>query len=225
MKPLLKKLTGIFVLLVIGSCSTFTTDKIAEGMVEYEISYPKPGESNIAQDLLPKTMKYYFKDDRSLAVISAGMGAFKTYVIAAEKDRKLIQGLWMLTKKYKVDFSPSEMDSMLNAEPPMEIERSNETKKIAGYTCKKVRFHFRDKQLGMMDVYYTEDLQQGKPNWYSIYHQLNGTLMEFYLHRYGLHMKMTAKRVESTNVEDQNFELGSDYEVVNPQRMEEFFKI
>ena len=176
-------------------------------------------------DMMPKTMKYQFADGLTSSQISAGMGLLHSDVISNRDEQSLIQTLSILGKKYKVVYDRKQIDSVVAAEPKMKLIPGEETKKIAGYNCKVVRCDFEDPALTDVDIYYTTEIKLSDPNWFSIYSGIDGVLMEFYLYRYNIHMKLTAKQVIKEPIENSVFEVGSDYNLISSAEMDSYFKM
>lgn len=217
----------VFVLFCLSffSCKNLTTGKIEEGTIEYDISYPFPNETSISTELMPSTMVFQFKDGYTLSTISASMGVFNTYIITDRSQKKLTQGLKIMGKKYKVEFDQKQIDEMIALEPNMKIQLTNDSKMIAGYSCKKAICTFPDTTLPSLEIFYTNDIKQEKPNWYSTYKEIDGVLMEFYIKRYGIQMKLTAKNVLKDPVESSIFKLEGDYKSISVAEMDSYFKI
>jgi GLPGLI family protein len=207
------------------SCKNLTTDKIVEGTIEYEISYPFPEETTISAELMPKTLTYQFKEGYTLSTIAASMGVFNTYIITDREKKKITQGLSIMGKKYKVEFDKDKIAEMVGMEPKMNIQLTEDTKMIAGYKCKKAICTFPDTTLPALEVFYTNDIMQEKANWYSTYKEIDGVLMEFYIKRYDIHMKLTAKNVLKDPVDNKVFQLEGDYKTVSAAEMDSYFKI
>ncbi len=207
------------------SCKNLTTDSIEEGTIEFEISYPFPNETTISSELMPKTLVYQFKDGYTLSTISASMGVFNTYVITDRDQKKITQGLSIMGKKYKVEFDKNKIAEMVAMEPEMEIQLTKETKMIAGYKCKKAICTYADTTLPAIEIFYTNDIKQDKANWYSIYKDIDGVLMEFYIKRYDIHMKLTAKNVLKDPIDSKIFQLEGEYKTVSAEEMDGYFKI
>lgn len=67
----------LFGVIVLSSCKDSISDK-SEGVIEYKVTYPKMDKTNFMLDFMPKEMKMYFKDNKYITTVSAGMGTFKT---------------------------------------------------------------------------------------------------------------------------------------------------
>ncbi len=208
-----------------GCKTNLFTGKLSEGTIEYDITYIHPEELTMGADMMPKVMTYKFTEGLTSSGISAGMGILDSYVITDRENQSLVQTLSILGKKYKVSYGPKQIDSVLALEPKMKLIPSEETKKIAGYKCMKVTCDFEDPNMADVDVYYTNDIEVSQPNWYSTYKGIDGVMMEFYLYRYNIHMKLTAKQVIKESVESSVFEVSPEYKSISGAEMDSYFKM
>ena len=217
----------IIMLTLCAGCGTFTTDEINSGTIEYEISYPNPSEITMSLDLMPKTLTYRFSENHTCSEISAGLGALKTNVLTDFNEKKVIQTLNLMGKKYKVDFDQATIDSMLQAEPPIEILTTQETKKIAGYDCYKAKCTTKDAGGALInyEVYYTKAIKVPNLNWFNAYKAIDGMLMEYRVKRYGINMVFKAKTVSPDGADDSAFQLEGDYKSIPAAEMESYFKM
>lgn len=209
------------------SCKNFTNSEISKGTIEYDVTYPNPAEITMSMDLMPKTVIYHFNENNSNSEISAGLGALKTTVLTDFSKKSIIQTLNLLGKKYMVEFNKAQIDSMNKAEPEMEMEHTEETKKIAGYDCKRVKCTTRDNTGAIVnfDIYYTQSIKSPNVNWFSNYSSIDGMLMEYLVKRYGITMKLTAKSVSPDGADDSVFKLEGDYKRIPPTEMDGYFKM
>jgi hypothetical protein len=227
----LKKVRGFafFILLFtcFVACKNQTTKEIDKGTIEYDISYPNPSEVTMSMDLMPKTVTYRFNKNNTSSEISAGMGALKTIVITDYEKKNIIQTLNLLGKKYKVEFDKADIDSMNSAEPVYKLEPTEEVKKIAGYDCYKVKLSTKDANGALInyDVYYTKSIKAPHVNWFGMYKDIDGMLMEYRVKRYGITMKFTAKTVSPDGAEDSAFQLEGEYKDIPAAEMDGYFKM
>jgi hypothetical protein len=217
----------LFVALTVSACKNFTTKEIEKGVIEYDITYPNPSEVTMSMDLMPKTVTYRFNENKTCSEISAGMGALKTIVLTDYVNKKIIQTLNLLGKKYKVEFDKSDIDSLNNAEPALTLEHTEETKKIAGYDCYKVKCTTKDANGAIInfDVFYTKTIKSPHVNWFGMYKEIDGMLMEYRVKRYGITMNFKAKTVSEEGAEDAAFQLEGEYKDIPAAEMDGYFKM
>lgn len=215
-------LFAITALLLLSRCGGTDEKNLTEGIIEYDAM--AVDQSNPMASLAPSKMTFRFKDDKFSAEMTAGMGMFTTTFISDRNAKTLTQLVRLLNKKYCLTLDSLAIKKENDALPIMKIEKSKETKMIAGYKCTKATVSFPDDIHPTFTVYYTTDIHLTDPNWNSPFSKIEGVLMEYQVDRYGMEMKFTAKKVTKTEVEDSNFEIPEGYKAVTIEYMNEIFQ-
>jgi GLPGLI family protein len=155
------------------------------------------------------------------------MGALKTIVLTDFEKQNIIQTLNLLGKKYKVEFDKADIDSMNNAETAVKMDITDEVKKIAGYDCYKVKCSTKDSNGALInyEVYYTKSIKAPHVNWFSMYKNIDGMLMEYRVKRYGITMNFKAKTVSPDGADDSAFQLEGEYKDIPAAEMDGYFKM
>src|SRR2546423_6890674 len=111
-------------------------DKLKEGKATFEISYPDAEEMNDQMlAMMPKESVSYFKDGKTRTEIKAGYG---TTVVLSDPDKKeSYVCMDMMGKKTAVKSTDEDMEKQRAEMGEYDVKLSDDTKKIAGYTCKK----------------------------------------------------------------------------------------
>lgn len=213
----------IFISLLIAvtffSCDN-ASDK-TQGIIEYEITYPKIEHDHFMMDFLPTKMVLKFKDDRYLTEISAGMGMFKTHYFVDESNNEFSQYLKIFNKKFVLTYRGDEITRANEALPPIKIKKTFNTKTILGYKCKEAIVEIeKENDFDRFTVYYTDSIKINNPNWWNQFNELNGTLMEYQYERYDICMHLKAKKIKFKKIDDDEFDLGDDYVAVDQERMD-----
>jgi len=216
--PLLLVSLGLF---IHSGCNYFTTDKISEGEIKYEISYPN-SQDNFMTSIMPSEMKLEFKDNNTYAEMSGGLGMFSAAYSTNPTSKTLVQLVKIMNKKFAHVFDNKGIKDLFSEYPKINIEYVNETKEIAGYKCKKAIITIPDENL-KFDVYYTRDIQIKNPNWYMPYREIDGVLMEYQIKKYNIEMKLVAKSVSDVEIKDDVFQVPTDYKKISKQEMDEMF--
>lgn len=226
---LFTKILALFLIVTItlSACKNLTTKEIEQGVIEYDITYPNPSEVTMSMDLMPKSLTYRFNERSTCSEISAGMGALKTIVFTDYEKKSIIQTLNLLGKKYKVEFNQAAIDSMNKAEQAIKFVRTEETKKIAGYDCYKVKCSTKDANGALInyEVYYTKAIKAPHVNWFNLYNEIDGMLMQYRVKRYGITMNFTAKTVSPDGADDSVFKLEGEYKDIPAAEMDGYFKM
>lgn len=225
----MKKVCPLFMamfLLSLCMCGNKKTDnkQITEGIIDYEITYP-----HIAADdlfligMMPKEMKMKFKDNNTIGELKTGAGVFTTRFITNNNERNLFHYLKLVNKKYGLILTSDEiLESYAKKPEGMELIPTDETKMIAGYTCKHMKVVFPDSTKNF-SLYYTEEIGIKDPNWCSPFHEIPGVLMEYNIKQFNIEMHLQAVAVTATDLEDSEFALPTEYEKISQAEMEQKF--
>lgn len=219
-KPLLLAFASCLYILAFTGCSNTNEKFISEGSIEYDATCVD--QSNSMASMAPSKMTIKFKNNKSCAEMSAGMGLFSTSFISDPETKSMIQLVKLLNKKFSLVEHEADIKKE-NALYPVEITPVKGTKVIAGYNCKKAHVKVNDENASEFDVYYTEDLNIKDPNFANPYCKIDGVLMEYQLKKFGLEMKFTAKTVKPEEIDDATFELPAEYKAISKAEMDNFF--
>jgi len=221
MKKLLYSFLGVLYILFAASCGQTDEKFISEGVIEYDAKVVD--ESNPMASLAPNKMLVKFKNNYSVAEMSAGMGLFATSFISNPEEKKLIQLVKLLNKKFSLVQNEAEIKKE-NLSYPVDVKLVEGTKVIAGYNCKKAHVKLEDEYgVNEFDIYYTTELDIKDPNFANPYSMIDGVLMEYQLKKFGLEMRFTAKVVKNESIDDITFELPADYKKISQAEMNELF--
>jgi GLPGLI family protein len=220
-KALLLAFVSVIGIIVWAGCGNSEDGAISEGVIEYNASVVD--QSNPMANMAPNKMIITFKDNKSSAEMSAGMGLFSTSFISDPQAKTLTQLVKLLNKKFLLVQNESDIKKE-NDGYPVEITELKDTKQIAGFKCKKAHVKVLGDEPSEFDVYYTTELKIQNPNFANPFNKINGVLMEYQMKKFGLEMKFTAKTVKREDVDDAVFETPPDYKKISPQEMKELFE-
>lgn len=214
---------SIFSVALFNSCGNLPFNKITEGVISYEITYPNPGKNESIISMMPSTMLYKFKNNKTSGELTGNLGIFGTSIISDFNNKTLYQTLKVLGKKFYSEFHQKEVNEAIGVEPKIKITFNNETKLVAGYKCKKATVVFEDESLPSYEVFYTKEIKISNPNWYNPFKEIDGVLLEYRIKRYNIEMQLTATSVEHKEVSDDIFKITSDYKKITIKEMDEMF--
>jgi GLPGLI family protein len=204
-------------------CSSPTNPKyISEGVIEYKATPVDPDNSMAA--LAPSKMLVKFKDNFCAAEMTAGMGLFTTSFVSDPKRKTFTHMVKLINQKFAVIMGPDSIKNEVDADPKPIIQKMDETKKIAGYTCKKAHVTYANNAQAPFDIWYTKELNIENPNWSNPYHEIDGVLMEYQLKRYGLELRFNAISVSKASIDESIFSLPSEYKIISRQEMAKKFQ-
>ena len=209
-------------LILFASCGkgNKSANSLSEGVIEFNASVVD--ENHPMAGLAPGSATVKFKDNRFQVEMST-MGIFNTTFISDPGKKTLSQ----LVKFMDIKDACIQTEADLakdNQDYALKLEETNETKKIAGYNCKKVKATLANDPSVTFDVYYTDELGSDSLNYLGPYRSIKGMLMEYRLKKLGLEMKFTATEVKKEEVKDDCFEIPSFYRIVTKPEMEKLFE-
>ncbi len=172
--------------------------------------------------LAPDKMTVKFKNNVSYAQVVAGMGLFETDFINDEPDKKIIQMVRLFNKKYAYIADTAAVNKELRNTKCLIIPTS-ETKKIAGYVCKKALVK-TDSNSEPFSIYYTDQIELENPNWSTPFKDIPGVLMGYRIKRYGMYLEFTAAKVEPVKNDDNTFKLPPEYKLISKEQLDQLIK-
>jgi len=215
------KKTAVFIIIVLffWSCdSSIFSGKLNEGIITYNLKYLDDKNEKPIIDLLPTDMTITFKKHFSLQVVEGWMGIFRIAGIRHNKENTKTALLKIMADKYIYTVGGNGEAFGFNPMKGKKIDFVDETKLIAGYTCKKAVVTWEGKTF---DVYYTDEIKIEDPNWNNPYSEIDGVLMEYQIDMFGIRTQITAKSVEEKDIETETFDIPADYKKVSKKEMED----
>jgi len=215
-------ISAFFSLLALVSCSDSkrAENALTEGVIEYNAEVVD--QSHPMAGLAPGSATVKFKGNR-LQVEMSTMGIFNTIFISDPGKKTLTQMVKFMDIKNACIQTEADLEQE-NKDYELKLEEVKETKKIAGYNCKKVKATYVNNPSESFDVYYTQDLGLDSINNIGPYKQLKGMLMQYRLKKLGLEMCFTATAVKAEEIKDDVFEVPAFYKIVTRPEMEKLFE-
>ena len=186
------------------------------GVIVYNITYGDDVDAQVAA-MMPKTMKLFIKGNKTRMEMSMAGGSNITVFDADKKEGFVLVD--MMGQKLAMKMSEKDIEEKSGDAPDVDVQITDETKDIAGYTCKKAIVKLKDGS-GEYTVYYTDELGSGAMNWDNpIYKDIDGVMLEFSSDENGMSMTFTAVKVEKKKVSEKDFEIPDGFKVMS---MDEF---
>ncbi len=209
-------------LMALVSCSDSkrAENALTEGVIEYNAEVVD--QSHPMAGLAPGSATVKFKGNR-LQVEMSTMGIFNTIFISDPGKKTLTQMVKFMDIKNACIQTETDLEQE-NKDYELKLEEVKETKKIAGYNCKKVKATYVNNPSESFDVYYTQDLGLDSINNIGPYKQLKGMLMQYRLKKLGLEMCFTATAVKAEEIKEDVFEVPAFYKIVTRPEMEKLFE-
>ncbi|MCX6306939.1 MAG: DUF4412 domain-containing protein [Bacteroidetes bacterium] len=200
-----------------------TAGKPFEGVITYKITYPdsKFSESQLA--MFPKVLTVSVKGTKSRTDLS--MSGMNTIEITDYTDKTSVSLLNMMGQKYAIKQTSAEIEAKNTEIGKTTVEKLEETKVIAGYTCKKVVVSVNDDGVkSTYEAWYTSELGSQQANFNNpLYKDIDGALLEFLMKNQEVSMKFTATSVEKKSLPAKDFEIPSDYTLTTQDELKSKF--
>ncbi len=209
-------------MLLVTGCKHKDEKFISEGRIEYDVTVVDDEGSGMA-NMMPHKMTIKFKNNKSCATMSAGMGLFATSFISDPETVTHTICMKLLNKKMVAVQNSFDIERE-NTAYPYTLVPTKGTKMIAGYKCLKVHVKPQREDQKEFDIYYTKELDFKNPNFANPFHELDGVLMEYQIKKMGFELKFTATAVINEDVEDDNFTYTSDHKKISNKEMNDIFK-
>ncbi len=180
---------------------------ISEGVIEYDITYPKLDPKSMMVSGMPNQAFLRFKNNNMSNDMSGMMGLISITFISNHSTKSVEQRLTLINKKYSSTINKEDL-SRLNDSYVSSFEKGSTVQQIAGFQCKEAKVKLLDGEE--IKVFYTNDIGIENPNWSNPYNKIDGVLMDFQMERYGVVMHLRAKSVVAQKIEDEAFHLPAD---------------
>lgn len=180
---------------------------ISEGVIEYDITYPKLDPNSMMVSGMPNKAYLRFKNNNTSNDMSGMMGLISITYISNAESKAVEQRLTLINKKYASEISAEDL-KRLNDSYVSSVEDCSGRADIAGYKCKEAKVKLINGEE--VKIFYTNDIDIDNPNWSNPYSKVDGVLMEFQMERYGVVMHLKATSVLAQAVEDEAFKLPAD---------------
>jgi len=217
MKTLIRSLIFSVIAVVSMNCTLSAQNpKSFKGVVTFTISYSgNIDAATIAQQ--PKMLTVMVMDNKQKT--SMTFGPVYIDVITDGDKKETITLIDMMGEKKYYKALQAETESELAEKGTPEIIYTEETKTIAGYTCKKAKYITKDSDgnTDTLMVYFTPDLGSEASNFGSTFHGLKGFPMEYVVDQNEIITTISATEVKKGKVKDTDFLIPTDYVEMTPE--------
>ncbi|MDP1624092.1 MAG: DUF4412 domain-containing protein [Bacteroidales bacterium] len=214
---------SILVFALLCNSSNAVSGKPFEGVITYKITYPDSKFSESQMAMFPKVLTVSIKGTKSRTDLS--MGGMSTVEITDYNEKTSVSLVNMMGQKYAIKQTTVEIESKMAEEGTTTVEYSEETKVIAGYTCKKVVVTSNnDGVKNTFEAWYTNEIGSKLANFSNpLYKDIDGALLEFLMKNQEVTMKFTATSVEKKSIQSKDFEIPSDYTITTQDELKSKF--
>jgi GLPGLI family protein len=209
--------------IVLGSLMNLIAQPF-EGKITFSISFPTITDPQTAA-MLPKEATAFFKKGKSRMEMNMAMGMKQTTISDAE-TKKTVMLMDMMGQKYAI-VSDMEDDSDKEAKEladKAKVNVTSETKKIAGFNCKKAIVTYQDpnqdnKEVSMT-LWFTEELEADKGYMTGPMSKIKGAVLEYSIDQGVMSMVLSATSVTKEAVADQLFVAPPEYKQMTQEELQ-----
>jgi GLPGLI family protein len=214
MKTILKSLMILSIALL--STSLSVSAQGFKGVLVYTLSYTgNIDAATLAQQ--PKTMTMSILGNKTKMNFPVGPIVIDVITDADKKETMTLIDMMGEKKYYKTTDAEIQEEQNKNGAPV--IRYLDETKTIAGYTCKKAEFVTKDdddKEV-VVTVYYSEEIAGPNANYGGSFPGLKGFPMEYTMTQGEINTTFTVTEVKKGKVKETDFLLPVDYVEFTPE--------
>ena len=222
MKNNMKKLGILFLLVFLGPVAIMAI-KPFEGVITYNITYPDSKLTESQLQMVPKVFTVSVKGTMARTELSMSTG--NQISIIDYNDKTVTNLINIMGQKFAIKKTSQDIEKEIAEEPVAKVDVTNETKNIAGYTCKKaIITTVEDGEKTTLEVFFTTEIGGKGINFdNSLYKDIDGVMMEFLEKTPQVMMKFSASSVEKKSVAMKDFEIPADYKLTTEEELKTKF--
>ncbi|HNW70083.1 MAG TPA: hypothetical protein PKI01_06755 [Bacteroidales bacterium] len=209
MKKAISALVIVMTVSLICGINSYAQKKF-KGIVNYTIAYSGTIDPATAAQQ-PKAMILSIYENKQKMNIPMGPVNIDIITDGDAKTSTTLLDIMGEKKYYKM--TTEEIEKQISENPEPVITYKEETKTVAGYTCKKAEYsETKDDEKSTTIVYYTEDLGGELLNYGGQFNKLKGVPLEYVITTPdGIITTFTATEVKKGKVKDTDFLIPDDY--------------
>ena len=190
-----------------------------EGIITYKITYPdcKYNENFISR--FPKQCEIIVKGDKVKTEIIRPMGE-QTDIINFVDETK-ISLITLRNQHFALLQTIDEIREANKGKPGNKVQITDETKVIAGYTCKKaILTVLNNGSENEIEVWFTRDIGTENANFHDpLFNHIPGVMFEFSILNSNMIMKFTAVSVENKEISPEEFMIPDGYPLITQEEL------
>ncbi len=181
-----------------------------KGIITYSMSYSGNIDAATAAQQ-PKLMTVYIMLNK--AKMNLALGPVTLDVVTDGDKKESITMIDMMGEKKYFRSNQAEIETEATKNGAPVIRYLDETKVIAGYTCKKAEYVTKDEddKETVTTVYYCEELGGENANFGGTFHGLKGFPMEYVINQGEIITTFTVTEVKKGKVKETDFLIPADY--------------
>lgn len=207
------------VLLLWGCNSNLLQSRVTEGTIEYALSFPGYDPNGLMAGMLPEKTILSFNEDKQAAEVSAGMGLFRTLMLADNNAKQMDYHMSMMGKRIVSHLKPRDLELFNGESGTATILYTGQIDTIAGYPCRKAVAVFNRMDQREIELWYTDRIAMNDPNWFNPFTEVPGVLLRYEVVQNGIRMKLDAVSVTPGKVDESKFAPKPDHEAVSAEAL------
>lgn len=223
---IMSTLVILFAILITYSYPVSSQEKSFEGVIDYEITFPGSNFPPETMSMLPKNMKMYMTDNFSKTEMVMSMG--NQSVIIDHQNLKTTALINVMGQKYAIVQSREEIEKETGDNQIPTLQVTDETKEIAGYSCKKAIILIKNKEgkeTDKLTVFFTDKIMVKDMYFHQpLFNAIPGLMLEYDMEaQEGLRMKLSALSVEKKKISKSEFQAPAEYKVTTKDDLMKMF--
>ncbi len=211
---MVKHMLHIFMLFTICWFTTKcnNSDRLTEGKIEYDISYPCLEESNNPMRMfLPKKMITTFKDHCYKNEFIFSADNFKLELLSECHSKKTKLGFAMGKNRIYTELDSNSISNLLSELPVYSRQGDKIDEGVfLNKPFKKYKVIENGKQKEF-EIKTTDAISIDNVNWCTPFNEFNEVLLEYSIYQYGVDMQFTATDIIDISVRDETLKMSPDY--------------
>ncbi len=203
-------------------------EKAFKGVITYDVTVNSDEDIDPAiKNMMPKESEMKVSGNKSKTKMVMG-GMMEISTVANGENKTVIMLFDMMGQKFYHKFTEEDIKKQQEkdyaAKP--EVKLIDETKVIAGYTCKKAEITTTDKEnkKTILTIYYSEELGGKEVNFGDdALSEINGVALENEIDLNGIMLKMVAREVKKGGVSETDFLIPTDYQEMTEDQFKNMF--
>lgn len=212
---------AVMICVVLMTQSAFA-QRTLKGRIVYNITYPGSMIDLAELQELPKEAVILTKNGQARTELKGENAGLFQIKISDANTGEVATMLEILREKYVISRTAQEIQTALRNMPQPELEFTNQTKEILGYTCRRVIARVVD-DMGNThesDIWYTDEIDGKVFNFDTPYQEIPGLMLEYDLRVGPLNIRYEAQSVRKRLfVGGRNFFVTRDYERITQEEL------
>ncbi|MFT4602116.1 MAG: hypothetical protein ACI857_002302 [Arenicella sp.] len=211
----MRKSLFLFLPIILLSSCTGTDEKINQGELSYEISYPYLDLGPLMSAMLPDEMTITFKDKQMLTTLQKGK-MFTSTVLTNEETETVRMTLSLFgSEHYYCELTPEEVNQLVESQPLYEVKSTTTKDSVGGCWSQEYKVSSNNDTMPPFNAWFTEDLSIEHGAWFSAYTVAKGMPIIYDVERYGMMMHSECINFKDKEVDDKVFELEEGFDKIN----------